>query len=76
MDISLLLSGVEGVETYIISAAIALARMIGLIIIMPAFTRLGLTGILRSGVALVFALVSFIGSLGLAKFLAGNELDD
>ena len=27
-------------------------------------------------VALVFALVSFIGSLALAKFLAGGELDE
>lgn len=59
MDISLLLSGVEGVETYIISAAIALARMTGLVMIMPAFTRVGLSGILRSGVALVLALPLF-----------------
>lgn len=43
-------------EVYVVAAAIAVARMSGVILIMPVFTRIGLTGILRSAVALAFAL--------------------
>lgn len=56
METSLALGGIEKVETYILAAAVALARMVGLVLVMPAFTRLGLSGILRSGVALTLSL--------------------
>jgi type III secretion protein T len=46
----------EAAQVYMIAAALGLARMTGMIIIMPAFTRLGLTGILQAGVALALSL--------------------
>jgi type III secretion protein T len=52
------LSGVilERLQDYAIATGFALARMAGLISIMPAFTRIGLTGILRGATALALAL--------------------
>jgi type III secretion protein T len=41
---------------YIVATSFAVARVTGVIIIMPAFTRLGTTGILRGAVALALAL--------------------
>ena len=40
----------------LVAAAIAAARALGVVMLTPAFTRLGLTGLLRSSVALVVAL--------------------
>lgn len=40
---------------YVAAAGFAVARLTGVIIILPAFTRLGLTGILRAAIALVLA---------------------
>jgi type III secretion protein T len=50
------LEGLKGFEVYIIAISLAAARMGGMIMMMPVFTRLGLTGSIRGGVALVFAL--------------------
>jgi len=41
--------------TYLVAAGIAVARALGLVMITPAFTRLGITGLLRSCVAAVVA---------------------
>lgn len=41
---------------YVLATSLAVARMGGLIIIMPAFTRLGLTSMLKATVAIAFAL--------------------
>jgi type III secretion protein T len=46
----------ERLHDYIMALGFVMARMTGLIIVMPAFTRLGLTGILRGATAFVFAL--------------------
>ncbi len=46
----------DRVQDYAIATGFALARMAGLISIMPAFTRIGLTGILRGATALALAL--------------------
>jgi type III secretion protein T len=46
----------KNIEIYVIGWAIGMARITGLMIVMPAFTRLGLTGILRTCVALVFSI--------------------
>lgn len=40
---------------YIAAAGFAVARLTGVIIILPAFTRLGVTGILRAAIALALA---------------------
>ena len=56
MDTGAALTHAKGFETYILSAAVGLARTSGLVLIMPVFLRLGLVGILRAGVALVLAL--------------------
>jgi len=42
-------------NNYLIAVGFAVARMTGVIIVLPAFTRLGLTGILQSAVALALA---------------------
>jgi type III secretion protein T len=46
----------EHFQAYAIATGFALARMSGLIIVMPAFTRLGLTGTLKAATAIAFAL--------------------
>lgn len=46
----------ERLYDYLIATGFALARMSGVIIVMPAFTRLGLTGILRGATAVALAL--------------------
>src|SRR5262245_4380334 len=43
-------------QPYLIAAALTLTRMTAMMLVMPAFTRLGVTGIVRSGIALVLAL--------------------
>jgi type III secretion protein T len=56
VDLSSILQQFDRLQDYFIATGFALARMAGLISIMPAFTRLGLTGILRAATALVLAL--------------------
>lgn len=56
MDFSSIIQPFERFHDYIIAAGFAVARMTGLIIVMPAFTRIGLTGILQGATALAFAL--------------------
>ena len=41
---------------YLIAGAVAMARALGLVMITPAFTRVGMTGILRAGAAAAIAL--------------------
>ena len=55
MDQTLFTLPFGGFNGYVIAAGFAMARMTGMIIVMPAFTRLGLTGILQAAVALVLA---------------------
>jgi type III secretion protein T len=43
-------------DNYMMALGFAVARMTGLVTVMPAFTRMGLTGILRGATALVLAL--------------------
>lgn len=42
-----------GLESYVLATSLATARMTSIITVMPAFTRLGLTGILQATVAVV-----------------------
>ena len=56
MDLSSIVQLFERFHDYILAIAFALARVAGLIIVMPAFTRIGLTGILRGATGLAFAL--------------------
>jgi type III secretion protein T len=46
----------EQLQAYAIATSLALARMSGLIIVMPAFTRIGLTGMLKAAAVIAFAL--------------------
>jgi len=71
VDLSSIVQPFERLYEVIIATGFALARMTGLIIVMPAFTRIGLTGILRAATALAFAvpLVPMIG-----EALAGERL--
>ncbi|WP_274425142.1 type III secretion system export apparatus subunit SctT [Chelativorans sp. YIM 93263] len=55
-DLGPFLEGIQGFEYYVVAATFALARMIGLMSIMPLFTRTRLTGVLRNGAALAFAI--------------------
>jgi type III secretion protein T len=56
VDVSSIMQPFERFHDYIMAAGFAVARMTGLIIIMPAFTRIGLAGILQGAAALAFAL--------------------
>jgi type III secretion protein T len=56
VDLSSIIQPFERLHDYIIATAFALGRLTGLIIVMPAFTRIGLTGILRAATALALAL--------------------
>jgi type III secretion protein T len=56
MEFESLFPTVKGLEYYILASAFALARLIGLMAIMPLFSWLRLTGILRNGVAFAFAI--------------------
>ena len=51
-----LFSAIEEFQVYIMAGAFALARMLGLVLLMPLFSRLRLTGLLRTGVALALAI--------------------
>lgn len=46
----------DAIYPVLAGAAIAMARALGMIVITPAFVRLGLTGLIRSGVAIAIAL--------------------
>jgi type III secretion protein T len=56
MDPMGLLRVLEQFYPYIIAASLATARLVAMMSAMPAFTRLGISGLLQSVVALVFAL--------------------
>lgn len=56
MDPTAIASLFERFNDYLTAAGFAVARVTGVIVIMPAFTRLGLNGILRGAVALALAL--------------------
>jgi len=43
-------------EPYLTAASLAITRMLAMLLVMPAFTRLGTTGVVRTGIALVAAL--------------------
>jgi type III secretion protein T len=46
----------RGIYEYVIAASLAFARISGVMLVMPAFTRVGVTGILRNGIALALTL--------------------
>ncbi|MCA1489881.1 type III secretion system export apparatus subunit SctT [Ensifer sp. NBAIM29] len=46
----------DAIYPVLAGAAIAMARALGMIVVTPAFVRLGLTGLIRSGVAIAIAL--------------------
>ncbi|ASY65885.1 Type III secretion inner membrane protein (plasmid) [Sinorhizobium sojae CCBAU 05684] len=50
------LAMLDAIYPVLAGAAIAMARALGMIVITPAFVRLGLTGLIRSGVAIAIAL--------------------
>ncbi len=65
------LKAIESYHVYIIAIAVAAARMGGVMLMMPAFTRLGLSGGIRGGIALVLALPVMpllVGDLAAANF--------
>jgi type III secretion protein T len=64
------------IREFLIVLTFAMARMTGLIVIMPAFTRLNLTGILQAGTALVLALplTPMLGAVITSQHLAGLGL--
>ena len=51
MEVSAFAS-IEHLHVYVIAAGLALSRILGVMAVLPAFTRLGVTGILRNGIAL------------------------
>src|SRR5262245_31260445 len=53
---SALMALLSSVYPFLVAAAIAAARALGVVMVTPAFTRLGVTGLIRSSVAIVVAL--------------------
>jgi type III secretion protein T len=51
-----LFASLKGLETIVLASALATARIVGLVTLMPLFSRTRLAGILRTGVALALAL--------------------
>jgi type III secretion protein T len=56
VDTALFAQAFEHASVYFLAASLAIARIGGIVMIMPAFTRLGATGIVRGGIAVAFAL--------------------
>jgi type III secretion protein T len=50
------LGWLQEAEFYILAAGFVVARMLGFIVVLPLFSRLRLTGLLRNGVAIAFAI--------------------
>lgn len=49
-------SSLENVQLLVFAAALAMARMLGMMILMALFTRIRMTGLLRNAVALAFSI--------------------
>lgn len=56
MDLTSIAALAERAPVYLFAISCVLARMTGLVMVLPVFTRLGLTGVLRSVVALALGL--------------------
>jgi len=56
MDIFQVGTSLEAMYIYLAAAALAVTRLTAMMSIMPAFTRLGVTGILQAGIALALSL--------------------
>jgi type III secretion protein T len=50
-----ILQAFRPVSLHLLAAALAVARMVGVMMVLPVFTRLGVTGILRNGIGLTLA---------------------
>jgi type III secretion protein T len=51
-----ILPSFAGIYQYLVAASLAFARISGVMLVMPAFTRIGVTGILRNGIGLALTL--------------------
>lgn len=71
MNSAAIASLLDRFQDYIVAAGFAVGRVSGMMIIMPAFTRLGMTGILRGAVALALSLPLVPA---LVQTLAGQRL--
>lgn len=56
MDVAWLYQAFQHFDVWVQALTFAMARMTGMLVIMPAFSRLGLTGILQGAAVLAFAL--------------------
>src|SRR3954447_12415149 len=56
MSFNTAILALEPLHIYVIAATIGVARMIGLMTVMPVFLRLGMTGLLRGVAGLVLGL--------------------
>jgi type III secretion protein T len=56
MDAAATSEAFRQIQVYLFAAALALSRMIGMMTVMPVFTRLGINGLVRNGIGLVLAL--------------------
>jgi type III secretion protein T len=56
MDATDILPSVEKIYQYLLAASFAFSRILGVMIVMPSFTRLGVTTVVRGGIALALSL--------------------
>jgi type III secretion protein T len=70
VDATDILPSVEKIYQYLLAASFAFSRILGVMIVMPSFTRLGVTTVVRSGIALALALPlvpMLVGSLAIRQ---------
>src|SRR5215471_10120771 len=56
---------------YILATALALARMLSMMLVFPVFDRLGVTGLIRNSVAIVLSIPIIVAQLGSEKLGGG-----
>jgi type III secretion protein T len=56
MDPADIVPSFRGIYEYLVAAGLAFSRISGVLLVMPAFTRIGVTGILRNGIGLALTL--------------------
>ena len=54
-----LFASIKDIQLYLLAGSFALARLIGFMLLMPLFSRVPLSGLLRNGVALALAVPVF-----------------
>jgi type III secretion protein T len=75
VDLTAILLSREHGYVYLIAAGFALSRILGVMAVLPAFTRLGVTGVVRNGIALAVSIPlvpAIVATLGTEPLTVGK----